>query len=65
MEAWKAVRGGAGSNVNSDLLESRELKTPYHGQPLDSIQFSGSSSSSLRNLKFFFLLLNCVDFFVL
>ncbi|CAA3015273.1 homeobox-leucine zipper protein HAT5-like isoform X2 [Olea europaea var. sylvestris] len=44
MAAWKAVRGGAGSNVNSDFLESRELKTPYHGQPLDSIQFSGSRS---------------------
>lgn len=44
MAAWKAVRGGAGSDVNSDFLKTRKLKIPHHGQPLDSMQFPGSGS---------------------
>ncbi|XP_022859686.1 homeobox-leucine zipper protein ATHB-54-like isoform X1 [Olea europaea var. sylvestris] len=49
MAAWRAVRGvaGDGFDVNGDLLETRKLKIPYHGQPLDSMHFPGSSSSFL------------------
>ncbi|KAL2515961.1 Homeobox-leucine zipper protein HAT5 [Forsythia ovata] len=54
MASWRAVRGGAGagagaggSDVNSDLLETRKLKIPCHGLPLDSMHFPGSSSSFL------------------
>ncbi|XP_022859687.1 homeobox-leucine zipper protein ATHB-54-like isoform X2 [Olea europaea var. sylvestris] len=46
MAAWRAVRGvaGDGFDVNGDLLETRKLKIPYHGQPLDSMHFPGSRS---------------------